>query len=398
MLNKTRLLTPGPTPLPESVRLALAKDMIHHRKADFKGLMHGVAEKLRQLFGTSSPVLPLACSGTGAMTAAVYSLFSPGQRVLVVEAGKFGERWRDIAISRQLEVVSLAVEWGQAAPAEAIATILDENPDIAGVLVQLCETSTTVLQPVEQYAAITRQRNVLLVVDGISGVGISPCPMDAWGIDCLLTGSQKGLMLPPGLALIALSPRAWQQAESIPPGCFYFNLPAERASLEKDQTLFTTPVSLIFGLDASLDLLLSRGLSAVHSRQWALTLLVRAGLATMGLKPLAVTNFSWGVTAAILPEGVAAEKVLRVAQEEYGVCLAGGQDKLKGRIVRIGHMGWVDWADCLAGLYALDRGIVAAGGYLAARDYLERAMVAYNAALRVSPGEIPDLPQLAMGE
>ena len=203
MLNKKRLLTPGPTPLPEEVRLALAQDMIHHRKGQFKEIMQRVQSHLRELFGTTQPVLPLSCSGSGAMTAAVYNLFAPGEKVLVAEAGKFGERWVEIARSRGLECTVLSAPWGQAVKAGDVAAALDADPDIRGVLIQMSETSTGVLHPVREVAAITRTRNVLCVVDGISGVSLSPCPMDQWGVDCLVTGSQKGLMLPPGLALLA---------------------------------------------------------------------------------------------------------------------------------------------------------------------------------------------------
>ena len=390
MFNKVRLLTPGPTPLPEPVRLALAKDMIHHRKREFGEIMRRVQEKLRLLFGTEGPVLPLSCSGTGAMTAAVYSLFEPGDKVLVVEGGKFGERWRAIAASRGLAVASLRVPWGEAVRPEDVAAALDADPSFKGVLMQVCETSTGVLHPVRQVADLMVGREALLVADGISAVGISPCPMDDWKIDCLLTGSQKGLMLPPGLALLALSPRAWKKAEATRPGCFYFDLPRERDNVLKGQTLFTTPVNLIVGLEASLDILLENGLELVYAKQWALTMLVRAGTKAMGLSPLAREHFAWGLTSVWLPEGVNGGDVLRLAMEDWGVCMAGGQDQLKGRIVRIGHMGWVDWADALAGLYALDRGLIGMGGYSAARDYLETAMSAYRAALELGPGIIPE--------
>lgn len=390
MFNKVRLLTPGPTPLPERVRLALAQDMIHHRKRHFAEIMRRVQEKLRLLFGTEGPVLPLSCSGTGAMTAAVYSLFEPGDKVLVVEGGKFGERWRNIAASRGLAVASLRVPWGEAVRPEDVAAALDADPSIKGVLIQVCETSTGVLHPVRQVADLMVGREALLVADGISAVGISPCPMDDWKLDCLLTGSQKGLMLPPGLALLALSPRAWKKAEATRPGCFYFDLPRERDNVLKGQTLFTTPVNLIVGLDASLDMLLENGLELVYTKQWALTMLVRAGATAMGLLPLAREHFAWGLTSVWLPEGVNGADVLRLAMEDWGVCMAGGQDQLKGRIVRIGHMGWVDWADALAGLYALDRGLIGMGGYCASRDYLETAMSAYRAALELGPGIIPE--------
>ena len=263
---------------------------------------------------------------------------------------------------------------------------LEADPGIRGVLMQLSETSTGVLHPVREVAAITRTRDVLLVADGISAVGLSPCPMDDWGIDCLLTGSQKGLMLPPGLALLALSARAWRKAESIPSGCFYFNLPKERDNVLKGQTLFTSPVNLLVGLDVSLDILLKDGLEALYRKQWALTMLTRTALSVMGLELFAPSHFAWGITSVCLPAGVDGVEVLRLAQDTYGVVMAGGQDQLKGRIVRIGHMGWVDWADVTAGLFALDRCIFAVGGYSGARDYLEQGLAAYEAALALPPG------------
>ncbi|MBO4301619.1 MAG: alanine--glyoxylate aminotransferase family protein [Desulfovibrio sp.] len=387
MLNKLRLLTPGPTPLPERVRLALARDMTHHRKKAFMDIMMRVQERLHVLFGTSEVVLPLSCSGTGAMTAAAHSLFAPGQHVLVVDGGKFGQRWRFIAEQRGLQVTSLEVPWGKAVEPQAVADALKAEPDIAGVLIQYSETSTGVLHPVKEVARVTRETKALLVVDGISAVGLVPCPMDEWGIDCLLTGSQKGLMLPPGLALLALSSRSWKAAEANDTGCFYFNLPAEKAKLAKGQTLFTSAVNLIVGLDESLDMLLENGLDAVYAKQWALTMLNRAGVAAMGLTLFAPEHFAWGITSVQLPAGVDGTEVVRIAMEKYGVCLAGGQDHLKGKIVRIGHMGWVDWADALAGLHALNRSLIEVGGYCASREYMEVAMSAYHMALKGKPGQ-----------
>lgn len=382
MLNKLRLLTPGPTPLPEEVRLALARDMLHHRKAGFRHLMDAVQARLKILFGTDSPVLPLACSGTGAMTAAAYCLFAPGEKVGVINGGKFGERWLKIAQSRGLDCEVLEIPWGQAVTPAQIEEMLRSASNLAGIFLQQSETSTGVLMPIREIAALTRQTGTLLVVDGISGVGISPAPMDEWGIDCLLTGSQKGLMLPPGLALIALSPRAWQKAERVRPGCFYFDLVAERKNILKSQTNFTTPVNLIMGLEAALEFILKNGLRQVYQKQWALTMLVRKGAEAMGLGLYAREHFAWGVTSINMPPGVDGNAVLKFAEDNYGVVMAGGQDKLKGKIARLGHMGWVDWADCLAGLYALKAGIQAQGGRdLAAGDITACAMRAYAQGL-----------------
>ena len=381
MLHRNRLLTPGPTPLPERVRLAMAADMIHHRKPQFKALLGRVQEGLHELFGTTQPVLPLASSGTGAMKAAVANLFSRDEKILVVEGGKFALRWTEIAQAHGLKTVSLPVEWGRALDPKDLAAALDADPGIKGVLIQMSETSTTVQHPIEQTAAITRKRDLLLVVDGISGVGIAPCPMDAWGVDCLVTGAQKGLMLPPGLALIALSERAWKKAESLPFTDFYFDLRKERQNAEKNQTAFTPAISLIVGLAESMEMFREFGLENLYRKQWALARMVRAGLSALGLTLFAPKDFAWGVTGVLLPEGVPSSALLTRAADRYGVIMAAGQDHLKERMIRIGHMGWVDYADMLAGLVAFAGAFRDCGGYLGSRDYLEQAQEAYLEAL-----------------
>ncbi len=379
---KTRLLTPGPTPLPESVRLTLALDMVHHRKEGFTKLLQEVQKDLRWLFGTEQPVVPMACSGTGAMDAAVTNLFAPGERVIAVNGGKFGERWVKIAQQHGLDVLELTVPSGQTVTLDKIKTALDNHPDTKGILIQASETSTGVLHPIREIAAYTRERDIMLVADGISAVGISPCPMDEWGVDCLLTGSQKGLMLPPGLAFLALSARAWERVAEVKPTNFYFNLLGEKAKIDKNcQTNFTPAINLLMGLSTSMGLFRERGLDNLYATQWALTQMTRAGAEAMGLELLAKENYTWGLTSIRMPAGVDAGVVLKVAMEQYGVVMAGGQDALKGKIVRLGHMGYVDFADVLAGLYAMGRGLVLAGGHCGSDDYMERAMAAYEAAM-----------------
>ncbi|TVR00801.1 MAG: alanine--glyoxylate aminotransferase family protein [Desulfovibrionales bacterium] len=389
MRNKLRLLTPGPTPLPEEVRLALAQDMVHHRKPGFKAVLHRIQEGLQWLFGTKQPVLPLTCSGSGAMNAAVWNLFQPGERVLVVEAGKFGQRWKDIALARGLDVAVISLPWGQAVSPAAIREALDADPTICGVLVQASETSTGVRHPVREIAQTTRTRDVLLVVDGISAVAISPCPMDAWGLDCLLTGSQKGLMLPPGLAFIALSPRAWNAVERQPCPIPYFDLRRERDNCLKSQTLYTPAINLLKGLDVSLQLFRERRLEDIFRQQWALTQLTRTAVGALGLELLVQSQYTWGLTSVLVPAGIDAQRLLQIAAEKYGVVMAGGQDHLKGRIVRVGHMGHVDFADILAGLYALRQAFNGCGGHTASRDYLESGLAAYEQAL--DGLNVPDL-------
>lgn len=382
MLNKLRLLTPGPTPLPEEVRLALAQDMIHHRKPDFVKVMERIQPDLQYLFGTTQQVLPLSCSGTGAMHAAVINLFAPGEKVLVIEGGKFGERWREICEAHGVTARSLVLENGTAVTADQVRAALDEDSELRGVLVQASETSTGVLHPIRELGLVTRDRDVLLVVDGISAVGISPVLMDQWSLDCVLTGSQKGLMLPPGLALLSLSKRAWDKVDTVDCTDFYFNLRSEKKKSQANQTLFTSPVNLLRGLEVSLKMFREATLEGIFRKQWALTMMARAGVTSLGLEPLAGTHFTWGLTSVKLPAGINGSVILKKAVDDYGVVMAGGQGELKNSIVRIGHMGHVDWSDVLAGLHALRQGLIAAGGYSAARTYMEDALQAYETALQ----------------
>ena len=392
MLNKPRLLTPGPTHLPEEVRLALSRDMIHHRKDTFVRLMHRVQAQMQTLFATRQPVLPLSCSGTGAMQAAMDNLFTAGDKVLVVDGGKFGQRWAQIAEQSSLQVKRLHVHRGRAVSPDQVRTALNQDPDLRGVLVQYSETSTGVLHPIRDLGRITAGTGTLLVVDGISGVGISPCPMDDWHIDCLLTGSQKGLMLPPGLALISLSSKAWDRVDSLPGASFYFDLAKERTKWEQGQTAYTSPINLIMGLEASLNILLTPDLENVFLKQWALTQMTRTGIQALGLEPLAPTHYTWGLTSFLVPEGIDAQAVLQRMAQDFDLVLAGGQDELKGRIIRLGHMGDVDWADILAGLAALTHCLGPDLSGPGPGDALEQAMAAYTQALADTRPSMDRLP------
>ena len=378
-IQATRMLTPGPTPIPDRVRLAMAAPLPHHRKDAFKQILAENQTMLKALFCTDSPVLPLACSGTGAMTAAAFNLFRPGEKVLVATAGYFGNRWVDIVTMRGLEPVVLRKNPGESFDPEEIRAMLDADDAIRGVFMQISETSTGVLHPVREVAAITRERDVILVADGISAVSISPVPMDEWGIDCLVTGSQKGLMLPPGLAFIALSPRAWQRVESVTPQCYYFDLRTERANCEKNQTHYTSPISLLVGLHEALTMLQELGMDNIFKKQWALTQMARTGLTAMGMDLFVKEEgrYTWGLTSILMPEDMPASPIVAKAFKEYGVILTAGQAELKERVIRLAHMGWVDWADLAAGLHAL-------AWSLPERpqgDYLEKALEAYHHAL-----------------
>lgn len=382
MLTKKRLFTPGPTMVPDRVRLAMAQEILHHRKPECKTLMATIQKGLGELFGTSSPVLSLTASGTGAMVAAVNSLFSSKDTVIVIDGGKFAARWADICEQNGVKVIRHVIPWGQVVQAEDVEMLLDRHPEATGLLGHLCDTSSTVLFPVKDIAAITRKRDILYVVDGVSGVSISPCPMDEWGIDCLITGSQKGVMLPPGLSFIALSERAWKKTEELGGGSnYYFNLLKERDNYSKLQTNFTPAVSLLMGLGESLAMFAETGLENMFRKQWGLTCLVRKSLAALGFEFLAREYYAWGVTGVMLPEGVKPSALLGHAASEYGVVMAAGQDATKDYVIRIGHMGWVDYADMLGCIHAFAASFTACGGYLGCRNYLEVGMQAYETAL-----------------
>jgi aspartate aminotransferase-like enzyme len=357
---KKYLLAPGPTPVPESVLLAMAQPIFHHRTPQFEALFAETAKSLQGLFKTTQDVIMLASSGTGAMEAAVTNTTSPGDRVLVVNGGKFGERWGKIAASYGLTVDEIKVEWGTAVDPAAIATALKAHPETKLVLMQGSETSTTVLHPVAEVAKITRETATLLVVDGITAVGVLDLPMDALGIDVLLTGSQKALMLPPGLAFIALSEKAWKAAAAAKTPRFYFDLKRERDNQQKHTTAWTPAISLIFGLHEALRLMFAEGLDNVFARHDRLARATRAGAEALGLKLVAPTAPSPATTGIYLPEGVPG-KIVGYLRDKVGITFAGGQDQLKGKICRVAHLGYIGTFDIVTAMAALEMGIAKFG-------------------------------------
>ncbi len=381
---KYRLLTPGPTLMPQDVKLALSKEMIHHRKEEFKTILDDVEEKLKILFGTKEEVIILSCSGTGGMQAALFNLFSPGEEVIVVEGGKFGKRWTEMAQKRGLSIATLEVEWGKAADPEKIEAVIQSHPQCKGLLLQYSETSTGVLHPIKEIGEILKDRDILLVVDGISGVGISPCPMDKWHIDCLISGSQKGFMIPPGLAFIALSEKAWEKTKQVKNECFYFNLQGEREKMLKGQTLFTSSVALIRALQASLKFFFSPSPDRVYRNQWALTQMTRTAISSLGLKCLAEKHYTWGLTSVCVPSGVSPRQILNICSHEFNLYLAGGQDKLKEKIIRIGHMGDVDVGDILMAVSAISYCLKKLLPHFEPtnKDFMERGFHAYVEAIQ----------------
>ncbi|MDH5679085.1 MAG: alanine--glyoxylate aminotransferase family protein [Nitrospinota bacterium] len=360
-MKKRYLISPGPTPVPEEVLLEMAKPMIHHRTSQFSAIFAECAEGLKKVFQTAQPVLMLASSGSGAMESAVTNVFRKGDKALVINGGKFGERWGKICEAYGLEVIWLNVEWGQAVAVDAVAEALKNNPDIAGVFVQGSETSTTVAHPIQQISELTKKTDALLVVDGITAVGVYPMPMDDWGIDIMITGSQKALMLPPGLAFIALSEKAWKRSETNDIPHFYFDLKKERKNLKDSTSAYTPAASLIIGLRVVLKMMLEEGLDNVYKRHDILARAARAGVQALGLKLLAPDSPANSVTGLFVPESVDGGKLVKNLRENYGVTFAGGQDHLKGKIIRIAHLGYFDSFDMVVALAAIEMGLLKFG-------------------------------------
>ena len=350
---KQYLLSPGPTPIPSEVQLAMSETMIHHRTPQFNKVFEEARRGLKKLFGTKNDVIMFASSGTGAMEAAVANLFSPGDKVLVINGGKFGERWLNIANAFGLNPIDLKVEWGRAVKVADIEKQLKAQPDIQSVLIQASETSTTVLHPVKEIASLTKG-GPLLLVDGVTAVGVVPVPVDEWGIDVLVTGSQKALMLPPGLGFIALSDRAWDRTKKAKLPRFYFDLNLERKNQQKGSGAFTPAVSLIFGLRASLNMMEREGFDKVYARHARLCRATRAAATALGLKLLAPDSPSPAVTGLYLPEGIDADRVLEFLRDRMNVTLAEGQDQLKGKVIRIAHVGYMGAFDVVTAIAALE--------------------------------------------
>jgi len=351
---KNYLLAPGPTPVPARVLLAMAQPIIHHRTPQF-GKIFGEAKRgLQEVFQTAQDVLMLASSGTGAMEGSVTNLFSPGDEVLVINGGKFGERWSKIAGIYGLQVTELRVEWGQGARVEDVKRLLDQRPAIRGVLMQASETSTSAVHPVAGIAELTRARDALLIVDGITAVGVFDLPMDRWGIDVLITGSQKALMLPPGLAFVALSERAWQRTKSAKLPRFYFDFARERDNLAKDTTAWTPAISLIIGLREALAMMREEGLPQVFARHARMAEATRAAGQALGLELVAPQAPSPALTGIYTPRGVDGSKLVAYLRDRMGVTFAGGQDQLKGKIVRIAHLGHMGAFDVVTATAAFE--------------------------------------------
>ncbi|MFL5262661.1 MAG: pyridoxal-phosphate-dependent aminotransferase family protein [Anaeromyxobacteraceae bacterium] len=361
MALKSYLLTPGPTPVPERIALAMAQPILHHRAPAFEKIFARIREDLKWIFQTRNDVLVFAASGTGAMEGAVTNFLKKGDKAIVVDGGKFGERWWKICKAYGVEPVVIKVEWGKAVTPEQVKKALDENPTAKAVYVQASESSTGVAHPVKEICALTKAReNTITVVDAISALGAFNLPMDEWGMDVLLSGSQKALMLPPGLAFAAASEKAWKLAETADLPRFYFNWKKEREMQVKNQTNYTPAVTLLVGLAEVLTWLKEDGLEKVFKRHERMSKAARAAMTAHGMK-LFTDSPSLALTTVIAPDGIDTDKLVKVLRDKYGVTLVGGQDQAKGKIFRIAHLGYFDEFDICTAVVAIERGLADLG-------------------------------------
>jgi aspartate aminotransferase-like enzyme len=359
-MRKPRLMTPGPAMVPEDVLLELARPVIHHRSNEAKQVITEVLEGLKEVFQTRNDVLILTASGTGAMEAAVVNAVAPGSKALVLSAGYFAARWTNICKAFGLNAVVLDTEWGQPVDPEQVAGALQQHPDTICVLGTLSETSTGTGHPVEAIGRVVAETPALFAVDGISGVGAMECRTDDWGIDLLCVGSQKALMLPPGLAFVSVSPKAWAKIDSFESHSFYFNLKAARKKVKEFDTPYTPAHTLILALRTALRRIKDEGIENVWQRHRKMSEACQAGIQAIGLE-LFSARPAEGLTAFCVPDGLKDSQIRNHLADRFGIYTVGGQDKLKGKIIRIGHMGYTDELDVIGTLAALEMALAELG-------------------------------------
>lgn len=357
MDDKFMLMIPGPTPVPESVLLAQAKHLIGHRSGEFSQIMAEVEAGLKWLHQTEKDVLMLTASGTGAMEAGIINVLSVGDRVLVGSNGKFGDRWAKLCKAFGLEVEVIEAEWGKPLDPNEFKAQLEADTDktIKAVIVTHSETSTGVLNDLKTIADYTRAHGeALILVDAVTSLGACSVPVDAWGLDMVASGSQKGYMVPPGMSFVTMSDRAWQAYEKSDIPKFYFDLGPYRKSGAKNTTPFTPPVSLFFALQVALKMMQDEGLENIFARHAKLQKATREAMKALNLPLFAADEVASPAVTSIMPQGVEAEQIRSIMRKDYDIALAGGQDHLKGKIFRVGHLGFVGDRDILTAIAALE--------------------------------------------
>lgn len=369
-MKKTYLLTPGPTPVPERVLARLGAPLLHHRTTEFQKLFQEIRDHLKLLFQTKNEVLVLATTGTGAMDASVCNLFSAGEEVITINAGKFGERWTQIAKAYGLHPHELSLERGKSLDLKQLENWVSQHSNAKGILFQASETATGLKLPSREIAKIAKKFGMLSICDAITACGVFELPMDEFEIDVLITGGQKALMVPPGIACIALSPKAWDFAKKSNLPKYYLDLKKELKAHLKNQTAWTPATGLLQGLHESLKMLFETGLTAVYQNNAILAAATRAGVQAMQLKLVSADSPSEAVTAVWLPDSISNEpgqapslgkKLIRLMADRYGVYVIGGQDELEGRIVRLSHFGYVSIFDITTALAALEMALAELG-------------------------------------
>lgn len=352
---KYRLMAPGPTPIPEEVLTEMANPIRHHRTPFFETIVKEVQEGLKWLYQTKNDVVVFASSGTGAMEASLCNVCSTGDKILVVDAGKFGERFWKIAKGFGVTADVIKVDWGKAVSPSAIADKLAQG-EYRAVCVQASETSTGVAHPIQKIAEIVKKYpNTVLIVDAITALGVVNLPTDEWGIDMLVSGSQKALMLPPGIATLSVSDKAWGLIEKSNLPKFYFNLKAERKALHDNTTAWTPAVTLFMGLKKVLEMLKAEGLENVFARHQQMAQSIRDAANAIGLKLLSPEAPSNACTAIFAPDGIDSGKIVKGLRDRFNMTIAGGQDEYKGKIFRIGHLGYYDIFDMVTVWAAVEK-------------------------------------------
>ena len=353
MIKKYYLLSPGPTPIPDTVLSAAAEPIIHHRTPEFSEIFMKVTEGIKYVFGTKQDVFILTSSGSGAMETAVVNTLSPGDKMISINGGKFGERWGNIGKAYGVNVKEIVLEWGADFTKEQLAAELKANPGIKAVFTTLSETSSGAIYDIKGFGEVVSGTDAILVVDGISGVGAAPCPMDEWKVDVVVTGSQKSFMIPPGLAYIAFSQKAWKMVETSKLPKFYFDAKKAKKNLEKKTTPWTPAISLIIQQKKALEIIKGMGLPKLFEHHRILGEATRAGVKAAGLELLAV-NPGNILTAVKVPAGVDGVKLVKTMQSKYMAYIAGAQDPNKGKFFRIAHLGYMGGFDVITALSALE--------------------------------------------
>lgn len=359
-MKKYYLLTPGPTPIPPATAARASLPILHHRTHEFGAVFVEVLDGLQYVFQTQHEVLLLTGSGTGSMESAVANLLSPGDHAIVAACGVFGERWGKLLEAFGIQPILVRAEWGRAVTPDQLAQALQQHPEAKAVFTTHTETSTGVVNDIRAFGELTQRTETALVVDAISGLGGEAFRTDAWHVDVVVCGSQKGLMAPPGLSFVSVSPKAWKLVEAARSPRFYWDYRQIKRSIPEKETPFTPAVSLVAALAESLQMIRQEGLETIWQRHIRLAKATRAGLQALGL-PLFADPPCHVLTAVRLPAGVDGKRLVRSLRDTDGVSIAGGQERLAGKIIRLAHMGYMDRFDLLVGLGALEMALITLG-------------------------------------